>query len=235
MTCQAHLQTNKKGRLKMERTITVRGTGSFKARPDAVRIRFTLISRDRDYAKAMELAGEREKQMADALASVEISKQDMKTSKFSIDVEKKRIDRHGVSEYVFSCYAVRQDFALLIDFDSKRLGKMLSAISVSCADPNMSVEFTVRDKDAARRAILASAAKDATVSAKTLCAELGVRLGRLVSVKYDWTEIDVYSRTDYGMGGGCAEICESAPDIEPEDVEASDSAQFEWEILERDM
>lgn len=56
----------------------------------------------------------------------------------------------------------------------------------------------------------------------------------LLSIDYNWGELNVYSNTRYDM----AEDCLVAPmmarcaeiDIEPDDIDISDTATFVWEI-----
>ena len=61
-----------------------------------------------------------------------------------------------------------------------------------------------------------------------------MKLGELVSVAYDWNEINVFSDTDYKVESRCmmkAEASLSNIDIQPDDIKTSDSATFVWEIV----
>ena len=58
-------------------------------------------------------------------------------------------------------------------------------------------------------------------------------LGSLANIDYDWTEVSVHSATRYmlaenHMRGAYAE--DSAIDIQPEDINVSDTVTFVWEI-----
>lgn len=210
----------------MEKTITVRGTGHYSSAPDAIHVKFSLVSRNSDYSEAMSLATSRQKDMSDAIERVGIPRTSIKTSRFTVSTEKKTLSHRDETRYVFDCYAVHQGFFLELDFDLTRLGEVLTAISASCSDPDLSVSFTVKDTEAVRDAILASAAAEALSSAQTLCKALGVKLGDLISINYSWTELDIVSGMDCDIGcvGG------SAPEINPEDVKASDSVTFVWAL-----
>ena len=52
--------------------------------------------------------------------------------------------------------------------------------------------------------------------------------GDIININYSWQEIDIYNEFDSyceakGTGG-------AAPDINPEDLDASDSVTFTWEL-----
>ena len=79
-----------------------------------------------------------------------------------------------------------------------------------------------------------SAAKNAKEKAKILCSASNVKLGDLVSIDYNWGEIDVYSNTDYKVEAKC--LMNSGDrlsniDIQPDDISVSDTATFVWEIV----
>ena len=138
-------------------------------------------------------------------------------------------ERYGCKKYVFDCYAIAQGLSLSFDMDHKRLGAVLGVISESCSDPSLSVSFFVKDQNAVTRAILSSASKDARQAAEVLCESQGVGLGELVSISYDWSELDVYSGTRYSPN---VEVCgEGMPEINPQDVKVSDTVRFVWRIV----
>jgi uncharacterized protein YggE len=100
------------------------------------------------------------------------------------------------------------------------------------ADCKAEVNFTLSDSGAIQTALLDSAAKNARKKAETLCAALGAKLGELVKIDYNWSEIDIYSHTRYGSGiicGAPAPGC-AAPEIDPEDIKLNDTATFVWQI-----
>ena len=82
--------------------------------------------------------------------------------------------------------------------------------------------------------MLRSAAANAKQKAEILCDASGKELGELLSIDYNLGELNIYSNTRYEM----AEDCLAAPmmakcaeiDIEPDNVDVSDTATFIWEI-----
>ena len=61
----------------------------------------------------------------------------------------------------------------------------------------------------------------------------GVTLGELVSIDYNWGELHLYSPTHYEIDPPClarASATPTAMNIEPDDIDVSDSITFVWEI-----
>ncbi len=219
----------------MSKVITVKGVGRASVRPNFVEISLSLYSRDDKYDAAMELAAEQIGGLTEAVCAAGFSKTDLKTTDFDVDSVYKTVkDKDGNSSSVFNGYRVKHRLRLSFDFDSKKLSAALSAVAGSLSNPDLKIRFTVKDPTAVSDAILRSAAENAKRKAEILCEALGAKLGELRNIDYSWREIDIYSHTEYEYGEYLAapRMLAAAPDIEPEDVNASDSATFEWEIEE---
>lgn len=216
----------------MQKEIRITGTGHCSIAPDAVSVKYSIISRNSDYKEAMKMAKSRQQKATKALVAAGIPKDDITTSDFSVSSETKEIEKYGVRKYVFDCYVVRHRFEIVFDLNLTLLEKVISGIATSCSDPNLSVHFFVKDAGKVRNMLLASAAKDAHSSAKVLCDSLGVGLGELISINYSWSEFDIYSKTSYSV---CEEkVCGcSAPEITPSDIDLSDTVTFVWAIKEK--
>lgn len=110
---------------------------------------------------------------------------------------------------------------------------MLGAIAVCIAEPELNVQFTVKDKEAVDAALLQSACANAKAKAEILTKASGVTLGELVSIDYNWGELHLFSQTQYDMEDDCMRMGSAAPtsiEIEPDDIDISDSVTFVWEI-----
>ncbi len=218
----------------MSKVITVKGVGRASVRPDLVQISMSLYSRDEIYEAAMELAAKQIEQLTEALCAAGFEKKDLKTTDFDVDSVYRTVkDVAGNSTRVFDGYRVKHELRLSFDFDSKKLGAALSAVAGCLSNPDLKIRFTVKDPTAVSDAILRSAAENAKRKAEILCEALGAKLGELRNIDYSWREIDIYSHTEYEYGECLAAPAPmAAPDIEPEDISASDTATFEWEIEE---
>lgn len=216
----------------MARTITVKGIGKATAKPDFVVLTMSLEASDMDYDKAMQKAAEQIQQLNDTLVGIGFEKGSVKTINFNVRTDYDRVkDRNGDYRSVFNGYEVTHNLKLSFDFDMGRLSQALSAIASCLAHPQLSVAFTVKDATAINEEMLRSATVNARRKAEILCEASGVTLGDLIAIDYNWGELDIYSHTRYD----CCEdaMIMAAPasiDIDPEDIDVSDTATFVWEI-----
>ena len=160
-----------------------------------------------------------------------IPKKEIRSTHFSIDsAYEHRNDFRGENKRYFFGYRYSNDLKITFGNDSKRLGEMLLALSVCEANPEFSVYFFLKDRHAVEQALLEDAVRDAKEKAQILAAAGGVMLGKILSIDYDWGEIEVRSRV-YAASSKMA--YDSAPmiDLEPEDISNSDTVTVVWEIL----
>lgn len=218
----------------MARTITVKGIGRASAKPDYVILSMTLESKHQEYETAMNLAADQIQHLNDTLCGIGFEKGSVKTTNFDVRTDYDRVkDRNGNYHSVFNGYEVTHQLKLAFDFDMARLSKALSAISGCLSHPQLSVAFTVRDATAINEEMLRSATANAHRKAEILCSASGVNLGDLIAIDYNWGELDVYSRTRFDC---CEEamapmMAAKAIDIDPDDIDVSDTATFVWEIM----
>ena len=217
----------------MVRTITVKGVGSVSAKADYVVISMTVDSVSKYYDKAMEVAGERVKNLQDTIVSLGYTKEDLKTVGFEVDTKYKSVkDKNDNYKKVFVGYTCEYRLKFGFDFDKKQLAKVVTAIGESEANPEFDIRFTIKDPSKVSQELLVSATENARSKAEILCLASGCRLGQLISIDYNWGELEVFSRAKYDLIE-CYSLGSkpnSAPEIEPDDIETSDSATFIWEI-----
>ena len=202
----------------MMKTITVKGVGNISAKPDYITISMTVESMDRDYEKAMDGADPR-----------------IERTSFNVETRYENVkDRQGNYKREFAGYACVYRLKLAFDFDSKQLAKVISAISGSEANPELSIAFTVKNPAKVSEELLISAAQNARAKAEILCKASGAELGQLISIDYNWGEVNIISRTSYEMEdclmplAAMGKCC--TPEIEPDDIDVSDTVAFTWEI-----
>ena len=216
----------------MERTITVRGTGTLRRKPDWIEIGMTLKSLDRDYAESAEKAAAQLDALRKTLCAIGFSEDALKTENFYISTEhESKQDKNGHFRNVFKGYACRQGLKLEFPFDTGRLSEVISAISACTADPELNVSFTIHDREKAADELLVSAAANARQKAETLTKAAGVRLGALISIDYHCGTLDFESPTGFLWEKRAAVRATAMElDMDPEDVELNDSATFVWEL-----
>lgn len=84
--------------------------------------------------------------------------------------------------------------------------------------------------NAVQEELLRSATINARQKAEILCDGAGSKLGQLLRIDYNWSEINIYSRTQYVAEDMVMYNSLSSIDIEPDDVECEDTATFVWTI-----
>ena len=218
----------------MSKTITVKGIGKVSAVPDYVVITMSLEAHENDYEETLELAAKKIEYLNTSLVEIGFEKKTVKTTSFNVRTDYERVkDRNGNYKSVFNGYICSHRLKVEFDFDTKRLAQTLYAISKCLAQPELSIAFTVKDASAVNKELLRSATINAKEKAQILCDASGVELGELLSIDYNWSELNIVSHTEYMLEekcmampvGGLADI-----DIEPDDIDVSDTATFVWEI-----
>ncbi len=217
----------------MPRTITVKGIGTASVKPDFIAITLNIVSKDKEYAKSVEGANKRIELLQSAVVSSGFAKDDLKTLSFNVRTNYEgETDERGRYRNVFAGYVCRYTLRLSFDMNAKKLAETLTAISNSGADAEFSIKFTVKEPEKISAELLRAATENARQKAEILCAASGVKLGTLLNINYDWTDINVYSASAYTMEMERGAVSAGAvPEFEPEDINSSDSADFIWEII----
>lgn len=215
------------------KTITVKGIGNVSVKPDYIVLSLSLTSQDKDYETAMNLAAVKITELNKSLEQIGFEKESVKTTDFYVNTEyESQKDRNGNYHRIFNGYVVKHRLKVAFDFDTKKLTTALSAIANCVVEPELSVNFTVKDNSAVNEELLKSAAQNARGKAEILCAASGVTLSDLVNIDYNWGELSLYSNTRYVMADDCIQACDCAPgmDIEPDDIDLRDTVTFTWQI-----
>ena len=142
----------------MKRTITIQGIGKLRLKPDYTVISMSLKAANEKYDMAMETASQHLDTLQTALQRFGFAKEDLKTSRFNVSTEyDNERDKNGNYKRVFVGYVVTLQLKLEFDFNMERLAEVLMAIAGCIAQPELNVQFTVKDKEAVNAALLESA------------------------------------------------------------------------------
>ncbi len=216
----------------MARTITVKGVGKVAVKPDQVVIRMNFEAKDKSYDKAMALAAQQVAELKQAFINAGFEKDVLKTTDFDIRTDYDRVrDRNDNYISVFAGYECEHGAKVVFDWKAERLAAALGAIAASAVNPTINIDFTVKNPAAVNELILQDATQNARRKAEILCAAAGVKLGKLLDINYNWSELTLYAQTKYSMEEGLAPRCAaSSIEIDPDDIYAGDTATFIWEI-----
>ena len=147
----------------------------------------------------------------------------------------KAIRKRTSGSSIFIGYRFTHVLKLEFDSDNDRLGKILFALANSDTSPEFRISYTVKDPESAKNELLGKAVADAAAKAAVLTKAAGVRLMDIQSVDYSWGEISLETRPMNRMmaAGAKMAVMEEASydmDIEPDDIEVSDTVTVVWEI-----
>ena len=213
----------------MKKMITIKGVGKASAKPDCIIIKLKLNSLKKEYDNSMALAIIKNNRLAEELVAIGIEKESIKTSDFNIETEYESYkDRNGNWQKQFIGFSCTQEINVGFNYDTKLLGRAINAVAQSETNPQLSIQFTVKDKDGMKNEMLQNAAKNAMSQAKVLCEATNSSLGSLLSIDYNWGEISFNSPTNYLME--VSYQYSNSLDIEAEDVDIRDTVTFVWEL-----
>ena len=222
------------------RTIRVTGKGMLKVHPDVTRITITLEGLFPDYGEALRRSAEDTEELRDLLSGFDFERTDLKTLNFSVDSEYESYQERGVYKQRFVGYKYSHRLKVEFDSDNERLGKVLYALAHSPRKPEFRISYTVKDPEAAKNELLAKAVADAKEKSAVLAEAAGITLKEILTIDYSWGHVE-FEVHPMNRALGAADM-EAMPlmamsksasydmDIEPDDIEASDTVTVVWEI-----
>lgn len=210
-----------------QKTIRVMGVGNVKVPPDTTRLRFDVESLHKDYESAYAEAAVGNGELQKSLQKLQIPKESLKTSNFSITKETKWIQK--THDYVFAGFKLRQSLAIDLPLDSALTSKVMATLGTAWPELEVKISFIRKDTHDVKLQILESAVKDAREKAEVIANTLGHKLGGIVDVDYSRRHLDIsVHEQDYVccIEDSCAE--KNAIDYTPEDIEAGDTVETVW-------
>ena len=211
-----------------QKTIRVMGIGNVKVAPDTTKLSFSVDSLHKDYETAYAEAAVGNKELRKALENLQLPKDSLKTSDFSItkETEWKRKEE----KWVLVGFKLRQTLAIELPLDSVITSKVMSALGAAWPELEVKISFVKKDSHDVKLQILESAVRDAREKAEVIACTLGHKLGGIVSVDYSKCRLDIHVREEEY---DCCEIADAAGvpesiDYTPEDIEAGDTVETGW-------
>ena len=216
----------------MNRQLAVKGIGNASTAPDLIVLNMNLEASDMDYEKTMRRGSEMLDALRAAIVSAGHDGKELKTTSFNINTKYETYRENGGHKQRFAGYACYHGLKLEFGLDMVLLGATLGAIAGCEAKPNFDIRFSIKDPNAVSEQLLESAVENAKWKAMVLARAAGVKLGAIERIDYNWHELHLYSQTDYQLCD--AMVCEAAApmamEIEPEDINVSDTAMVVWAI-----
>jgi len=220
-----------------ERIIKVTGKGNLKVKPDMTRITITLEGQNKEYDKTLEQSSKDTEVLKDILGKQGFDRTDVKTLGFNVDTRYESYQTRDKSwKERFVGYEFKHVVKVEFDSDNARLGKILYALAnAKGIHPDFRLSYTVKDPEASKNELLGKAVADAKAKAEVLTQAAGVNLKDIKNIDYSWGEIQFeYAPMHRDM------VCNSVMtpdgcgsfdmDIEPDDIDVSDTVTVVWEI-----
>ena len=213
------------------RTIHVNGKGMIRLKPDTVQITIMLEGLEPDYAATLHRSAADTETLRNAVEAIGFAPEDLKTRNFNVQTEYEGYQEDGVYRQRIVGYRFRHELLIVFPRDNERLGTVLAAIADVALTPEIHIAYTVKDREAAKNALLALAVADAKAKAEALTHAAGVQLKEILQIKYaiDENEFAVHPVMLAGMSRKmCAD--NAAPEIVPEEITAEDTVTIVWAI-----
>ena len=220
------------------RTIRVTGKGQIKVKPDTTRITMSLEGTWPEYGETLRHSSQDTERLKDVLSAFGFERSDLKTLNFNVETEYESYKDKGTYKQRLIGYKFTHMMKVEFPSDNDRLGKALYALANCPLKPEFRLSYTVSDPEAAKNDLLGKAVTDAKEKASVLTQAAGVTLKDIQSIDYSWGEIDFEYRPMNRML--MADECLARPmaaespsydmDIEPDDIEVSDTVTVLWEI-----
>ena len=219
------------------KTIRVTGKGQLKVRPDMTRISISLEGTFPEYGETLRRSSEDTEVIRELLTGFGFERSELKTLNFDVDTEYESYKDRGTYKQRLVGYKYRHQMKVEFVSDNERLGKVLYALANCTINPEFRLSYTVKDPEEAKNELLMKAVLDSREKASVLTEAAGVSLKSIQTIDYSWGRIDFEVRPMREMS--VVDTCCEAPsaaygsydmNIEPDDIEVSDTVTVVWEI-----
>ncbi len=217
------------------RTIRVTGKGQVSVKPDMTSVYVSLKGRHPDYGETLRKSSLDTERLRELLTGIGFERSDLKTTSFDVKVKYERFWDKDKQDYedVFLGYEFNHHMKVEFESDNDRLGKILYALGSSHVEPRLSISFFVKDPEVVKNELLTAAVADSKKKALVLTQAAGVALKDVLNIDYSWGQIRLETRPVENVCYAPLEDDESESynlNIEPDDIEASDTVTILWEI-----
>ena len=211
------------------RTIRVSGKGRLKVRPDMTRITMTLGGLYPEYGETLHRSSADTEELRELLSGFGFERSDLKTLSFSVDPEyESYLDENKNYQQRFVGYRFRHMLKVEFASDNDRLGKILYALAACALSPEFHISYTVKDPEAAKNLLLGKAVADAEEKSAVLTRAADVTRKDIQSIDFEYRPMNGTVLAEKRMAmpaGGSYDM-----DIEPDEIEVSDTVTVVWEI-----
>ena len=213
------------------RTLRVTGSGMIRLKPDTVQVTITLEGEKRDYAETLRRSAADTETLRSTVEAIGFSREDLKTRNFNVQTEYEGYQEDGVYRQRLVGYRFRHELVIEFPWENERLGAVLNAITETALVPEIRITYTVKDREAAKNALIGMAVADAKAKAEALTQAAGVKLLGIRHIQYAIGENE-FAVHPVLYAGAARKMCadNAAPEIVPEEITAEDTVTVVWAI-----
>ncbi|MBM7549301.1 SIMPL domain-containing protein [Peptoniphilus gorbachii] len=215
------------------KTIRVTGIGSVSVKPDTTSLRITFGGIYKDYEETVRQSAEKTKILREAIEKSGLPGEALKTKDFSIESEYESYrDYNNDYKKRFLGYKFYHRTQIQFPKDNKMLGRILYELFLCSVKVEFSIDYTVKDKDAVKKEVIKRAVENSREKAGIMAIAAGVSLGEVQSIDYSWGEIDIRTSPVDKLEVRKSYALEPSYDIdiEPDDIDLTDTVTMVWEI-----
>ena len=220
------------------RVIRVTGKGFIKLKPDLTIVNIALEGCHKAYEDTLRKSSEDTELLKDLFEKLGFARDDVRTRAFNVNPKYESYQtKAGNWKERFVGYSYNHSLKVEFDSDNEKLGKILYALAhAKEIAPDFSIAYAIKDKEAAKNLLIARAVEDAKAKAAVLAKAAGVKLMNIQSIDYSWGEVSFelpmarYGKRMTMADGACENGSAYAMDIDPEDIEESDTVTVVWGI-----
>ena len=219
------------------RTIRVTGKGSIRVKPDMTRLTITLTGVFPEYKDTLKHSSEDTEKLKAVLEPLGFERTALKTLSFDVDTKYESYrDKNNDYKQRFVGYEFTHIMKVEFASDNDLLGRTLYALANAPVKPEFRISYTIKNQEAAKNELLGKAVTDAKEKAAVLTKAAEVTLKDIQSIDYSWGEItfETQPMRRAMLAEECAPMALGSAsydmDIEPDDIDVSDTVTVIWEI-----
>lgn len=170
------------------RLIKVKGKGHVTAEPDLVTLSFDINSTAEEYEECIQTLNKKADDLRNNITECGLDKTELKTSNFIVRVKEKEEEKQVFYQY-YASHKMQIEFPL----NKTLLNNILKHVAQGQSGAEIDIIFSVKDKDVLRNRALTNAVKIAKENAEILTSAAGMKLGKLMQIDYNWTDVHFYN------------------------------------------
>lgn len=215
------------------KTISIKGIGKAKADPDLVIFNISTSVMEKEYSESIDASNRLINKLKQDLESIGFKKEDLKTTNFTTRQTFEYVEVGVISkkqERQFKGFNVDHDLKLEFELDDEKVNEVLKCLKNFKRNLQFRIDFSVKNRDAMKKEVIVDATRNARFNAEILAEASSVRLGNLIKIEYNWTEINFNSHAYYDVDMLCCDYESSDIQFTPDSIEIRDTVAFVWEI-----